>query len=165
LIAASMLVLSVSARAGAQMPERMRDTAMWHGWLSLALGAGSVNGRGRLAADASLWLTRGRLAVALRSADASRFLEPGDVGDVAVLAGIHPHTPRFIDVVLGGGVGMIGGRGTGGENLARRPAVAMGTQVMFDYRVIGLGIDGFAMSDGSRTVAGIGVAAAVGWFR
>ncbi len=137
----------------------------WHGWFAVALGPGGANGDGRVAGDITLTFTRDRLALWVRDAGVTRFLEPGDLYDVSVLAGVHPRTERHLDVIAGAGLGVSRGHDSSGANLASQPAVGAGAQVTLNYRVIGVGLDAFATISGSRHYYGLGVAVALGVFR
>jgi hypothetical protein len=168
--ALALLMFGIAGVVRAQTPSpaassAARDTSL-HVWATIALGPGTANGRQRLAGDIAVWFTRDRLAIWVRDATASRFLEAGDVWDVSVLAGIHPPSDAHVDFIAGAGLGMSGGHGTSGENLPRQPVVALGAQLNWNYRVVGIGIDGFAtMSSEGRQYYGIGLALGVGAFR
>lgn len=134
-------------------------------WASLALGPATTNGGSRLGGDIAIWLTRDRLAVWVRDATASRVLEAGDLYDLSILAGIHPVTNRHVDFVAGAGLGIGRGHDTGGGVLPTEPVLALGAQLNFNYRVAGVGVDGFATLGDSRAYYGVGLALALGWFR
>lgn len=134
-------------------------------WASLALGPSTANGGSRLGGDIALWLTRDRLALWVRDATASRVFEAGDMYDISALAGIHPVTGRHIDFVAGAGVGIGRGHDNGGAVLRTEPVLALGAQLNVNYRVAGIGLDGFATLGDSRSYYGIGLAVALGWFR
>jgi hypothetical protein len=140
-------------------------------WGSLALGpstasAGEFRNEGQLfGADLSVWRTRDKLALAIRTATAGKVFDAGDVYDVAALAGIHPRTEPGSDVVAGLGVGFSRGHDTGGGNLRTTPVIAAGAQVTFNYRFVGVGLDAFAGVGQSRRYYGVGLALAVGRFR
>jgi hypothetical protein len=149
--------------AFAQSARRAPDH--WNGWASLSLGPGTADGRERIGGMLALWATRGDLALSLRDAGASRLLEPGDVGDFSILAGLHSIRKPHIDGVILAGIGESSGHGTAGENLARIPVVAASAQLNFNFVVVGLGLDAFAGIGDSRRYGGVGLALALGWFQ
>jgi hypothetical protein len=124
-----------------------------------------VNGDARLAGNFALWVTRDRLAIWVRDAGASRFLDPGDTGDISILSGIHPRTVSHVDFVAGVGLGWSLGHDDAGRELQRTPVLALGTQLNVNYRVIGLVLDGFAAAGNSRSYYGVCLGVGVGWFR
>jgi hypothetical protein len=147
-------IVCLAALTHAAGAQTVAPDSSWHGWAFLALGPGAAN------AD-----TRARLALSVRTAMASRFLEPGATGDIAVLVGIHPRSDRHTDVVAGAGLGVSREQGSGGENLEARPALAFGAQANLNYAVIGIGIDAFASLADHRQIWGVGIALALGAFR
>jgi len=140
-------------------------------WASVAIGpstatAGKFRNAGQLfGTDLSLWLTRDKLALGIRTAAASNVFDVGDVYDVAVLAGIHPRTEPGGDVVAGLGVGFSRGHDTGGGNLETTPVIAAGAQVTFNYRFVGIGLDAFGGVGHDWRYYGAGLALAFGRFR
>jgi hypothetical protein len=134
-------------------------------WLSLSLGPGTDHGDGRLAGMIALWTARGPLAFSIRSAGASRFLDPGDVGDISFLVGVHPVRESHADVVLLAGIGDSYGHDFGGGNLVHEPVIAVSAQANLNYVLVGIGLDGFAALGSGRKYAGAGLAFAVGWFQ
>jgi hypothetical protein len=167
IVLAAALVVAAPMSASSQAPVVPADTTApvlkW--WATLALGPGNANGRGRLGGDIGVWVTRDKLAIWVRDATAARLLEAGDFYDLSVLAGIHPLTSEHLDFVAGLGAGISRGHGTGGENLPSEPVLAAGAQLNLNYRVVGIGLDGFATLGSSRWYYGIGLAVAAGWFR
>jgi hypothetical protein len=157
----SAAVVPVAVRAQAERGAPTADDT--RAWISAALGPGSADGRQRVAGIAALWATHGAFAASLRSAGTSRLFEPGDMGDVSVLIGAHPVRERRIDGVIGVGLGQSRGHDALGA-LPRKPVVAIGGQLLANYAVVGIGIDGFAGLWSSRRYYGIGLALAVGAF-
>ena len=162
---AAVALAGATLRLDAQTATRAPADSAWRGWAYLAIGPGSANGQSRAAGDLGLWLTHDRLALAVRTATASRLLENGEMGDFALLGGVHPHSAPHADVVLGAGLGMNGGTGTTGERLDWRPAIAAGAQANFNYRYVGIGVDAFASFAEGRQLWGVGIALAAGVFR
>jgi hypothetical protein len=158
-------IVCLAALTHAAGAQTVAPDSSWHGWAFLALGPGAANADTRLAGDLGAWFTRARLALSVRTAMASRFLEPGATGDIAVLVGIHPRSDRHTDVVAGAGLGVSREQGSGGENLEARPALAFGAQANLNYAVIGIGIDAFASLADHRQIWGVGIALALGAFR
>jgi hypothetical protein len=156
----ALILALVPARSVAQSEPHPRSV-----WASLALGPSTANGGSRLGGDIAVWLTRDRLAVWIRDATATRAFEPGDLYDVSVLAGIHPVTDRHVDFVAGAGLGIGRGHDNGGGVLRTEPVLALGAQLNVNYRVAGVGVDGFATLGDSRAYYGVGLALALGWFR
>lgn len=116
-----------------------------------------------MAGDLALWTTYGAFAASVRAAAASRLLEPGDVGDVSALVGVHWIRERRVDGVLGIGIGQSSGRDALGD-LPRKPTIALGGQLNVNYAVVGVGVDAFAGLWSSRHYYGIGLAVAIGGF-
>jgi hypothetical protein len=138
----------------------------WRSWASIALGPGSASGGGpRVAGDIALWATYGSFAASLRSAGVSRVGEVGDMGDYAVLLGVH--YPRAVrgDGVIALGVGQSSGRDSRGFTLPAEPVLAASVQLNLNYVLAGIGLDGFAGFARSRRYYGGGLALAVGWFQ
>lgn len=133
------------------------------GWISLAVGPGSADGRGRAAGNLALWVTHGPIAASVRYAGTSRLLEAGDMSDVSVLVGAHPVRERHIDGVVGIGAGQSWGHDNLGD-LPRKPVIALGGQLNANYALIGVGVDAFAGVWSSRHYYGIGLALAIGAF-
>jgi hypothetical protein len=113
----------------------------------------------------ALWTTQGPVAFSIRDAGASRLLEPGDVGDISFLAGIHPVRAPHADVVLLAGIGESWGHTSTGADLEHEPVFAASAQMNLSYVLAGVGIDGFAAFGSGRTYYGAGLALALGWFR
>jgi hypothetical protein len=139
-------------------------------WVSVALGPSTANTRefsstGQLlGADLSAWLTRDKLAFGIRTAWASEFYESDEVHDVAALAGIHAHNEPHVDAVAGLGVGFSKAHGNLGANRRTMPVLAAGAQLVFNYRFVGIGLDGFGGLGRSRRYYGVGLALAFGRF-
>jgi len=141
------------------------DSAQWRTWVSLSLGPATANGASRVGGAIGLWATRGPIAFSLRDVDASRFFDPGDVGDVSALAGVHPIRESHADLVVLAGIGESYGHDFGGGNLEHEPVLAASAQLNLNYVLVGIGLDGFAAVGSGRRYYGAGVALAVGWFR
>ena len=131
----------------------------------MSLGPATADGRGRVGGMIALWTTQGPLAFSIRDAGASRLLEPGDVGDISFLAGIHPVRAQHADIVLLAGMGDSYGHTSTGGDLEHEPVLAASAQMNLNYVLAGVGIDGFAAFGSGRTYYGAGLALAVGWFR
>lgn len=137
---------------------------VWKAWGLLALGPARINGDTRLGGDVAVWATRDQRAWGFRFASASRVVEPGDAYDMSVLAGIHPLLNAHTDFVAGLGAGISRGHDNSGANLRTIPALVAGANLTLNYRVVGIGIDGFATVGSQRFYCGAGVALALGWF-
>jgi hypothetical protein len=159
------LSIACASALSAQAALTSKSSDDWKMWGSISLGPGNADGRARLAGNAALWLTRDRLAIWVREASASRVLDPGDVGDVSVLVGIHPHVTPHVDFVAGVGAGMSLGHDNTGAVTRRESVLATGAQLNLNYRVVGLAIDGFAGFGNSSSYYGVGLGLAFGWFR
>ena len=161
-------ILAASAPRGAtaQAAAAISDSAppVRKAWGSLALGPARVNGGDRIGADLAVWVTRNQRAWGFRFAAASRLFEPGDAYDLSVLAGIHPLTDPHADFVAGLGAGISRGHDNGGGNIRTIPALVAGANFTFNYRVVGIGVDGFATVGSQRFYYGGGLALALGWF-
>src|ERR1051325_714886 len=112
-------------------------------WISLGVGPGSDQGNERVGGVASIWATHGQFAASVRAAGLARLFEVGDVGDVSVLAGVHAVRERRFDGVLGVGLGS-SPRHEVAKPPSRTPVVALGGQLLADYAVVGVGVEGFA---------------------
>lgn len=164
------------ASAALAMPQRVSGQSSGAGadtakrvWVSVALGPSTANTRelssGQLlGVDLSAWLTRDKLAFGIRTAAATEFLESGEVHDVAALAGIHAHNEPHVDAVVGLGVGFSHALGNAGANRRTMPVLAAGAQLVFNYRLVGVGLDGFGGLGQSRSYYGVGLALAFGRF-
>ena len=141
------------------------DTTHWRTWASLSFGPGNSNGVGRIGGMIALWGTHGTLALSLRNADASRVFDPGDTGDISLLAGLHFLRERHADGVIVAGIGESYGHGTGGEDLESEPVIAASAQLNLNFEFVGVGLDAFAGVGSSHRYGGVGLALAVGWFR
>jgi hypothetical protein len=137
----------------------------WRTWVSLSLGPATANGASRVGGMIGLWATRGPIAFSIRDVDASRLFDPGDLGDVSFLAGIHRVRESHADVVLLAGIGESYGHDFTGGDLEHEPVVVASAQLNLNYVLVGVGLDGFAAIGSGRHYFGAGVAAAVGWFR
>jgi hypothetical protein len=133
--------------------------------VSLSLGPATANGASRVGAMIGLWATRGPIAFSIRDVDASRLFDPGDLGDVSFLAGIHPIREAHADVVLLAGIGESYGHDFSGGNIEHEPVLVASGQLNLNYVLVGVGLDGFAAVGSGRHYFGAGVAVAVGWFR
>jgi hypothetical protein len=157
------LLASRGVAAQSRVPRDSGD--VWQVWGSLALGPGNAGGNQRVAGDLALWVTHDQLAVWVRDAGTSRLLEPGDLGDFSVLAGIHPRSESHVDFIAGVGLGMSLGHANDGAVLERKPVLAGGAHFNVNYRVIGVAIDAFGAAGNARSYYGIGVGLALGVFR
>jgi hypothetical protein len=133
--------------------------------VSLSLGPAAASGAGPVGGMIALWTARGPVAFSIRDVGAARFFEPGDVGDISFLAGIHPVKESHADVVLLAGIGDSYGHDFTGANLEHEPVLAASAQLNLNYVLVGVGLDGFAAVGSGRKYCGAGLAVAVGWFR
>ena len=154
--------IAATSRLGAQAPSSLPpgDTRVW---ISAAVGPGSADGRARVAGMTALWVTHDAFAASVRYGGTSRLLEPGDMGDLSVLVGAHAVRERRVDGVLGIGLGRSWGSNVNGS-LPRKPVIALGGQLLANYAVVGIGIDGFAGLWSTRHYYGFGLVLAVGGF-
>jgi len=162
--ASATLALPAPSALAQSRPSASASAESRRTWLSLSLGPATANGDGRLGGMIALWTARGPLAFSIRSAGASRFLDPGDVGDVSFLAGIHAGQSHA-DAVLLGGIGDSYGHDFSGGNISHEPVVAVSGQLNLNYVLVGIGLDGFAAIGSGRKYGGVGLALAVGWFQ
>lgn len=83
--------------------------------------------------------------------------------DVSALVGPHPVRERRIDGVIGVGLGQSWGNDASGS-LPRKPVIAIGGQLIANYAIVGVGIDGFAGLWSARRYYGVSLALALGAF-
>ena len=132
-------------------------------WISVGVGPDSDQGDARVGGIAAIWATHGAFAASVRAVGVSRLFEVGDVGDISVLVGAHAIRERRLDGVIGVGLGESPRHDVFG-NFSRTPVIAIGGQLLANYAVVGIGIEGFAGLWSTRHYYGVGLTLAVGGF-